>query len=94
MSEVEIEVMHHDDELQAPVKPASPSNDISGDIPDVYISWKDLSFDVKLKDGSTKTIIKNSFGEVKPSEVMAILGPSGSGMFALPFACHKQLSYI
>jgi ABC-type multidrug transport system ATPase subunit len=44
------------------------------DLPGMTISFKDVSYVLK-----GKTIISGISGEVKPGEVLAVLGPSGSG---------------
>eukprot|EP00485_Elphidium_margaritaceum_P002163 CAMPEP_0202704864 /NCGR_PEP_ID=MMETSP1385-20130828/17477_1 /ASSEMBLY_ACC=CAM_ASM_000861 /TAXON_ID=933848 /ORGANISM="Elphidium margaritaceum" /LENGTH=624 /DNA_ID=CAMNT_0049362977 /DNA_START=63 /DNA_END=1934 /DNA_ORIENTATION=+ len=48
---------------------------------EIYVSWKSLSFKVPdPKDkNKTKTILEELNGYVKPSEVCAVIGPSGSG---------------
>lgn len=47
------------------------------------ISFKDINYSVKLKKGTTKTILKDVSGAVAPGEVLAIMGPSGSGKTSL-----------
>eukprot|EP01083_Nonionella_stella_P225530 801704_1 len=48
---------------------------------EIYVSWKDLSFTVPdPKDKkNTKTILDNLNGCVKPGQLIAVIGPSGSG---------------
>jgi len=48
---------------------------------DIYVSWKNLSFSVPdPKDkNKNKIILENLNGCVKPGELIAVIGPSGSG---------------
>eukprot|EP01083_Nonionella_stella_P195902 721186_1 len=47
---------------------------------DIYVSWKNLSFTVPNKEKKkNKIILDNLNGCVKPGELVAVIGPSGSG---------------
>ena len=48
---------------------------------EIYVSWKNLSFKVvDPKDKKKRKIILNDLnGCVKPGELVAVIGPSGSG---------------
>ena len=43
----------------------------------VYLEWKDICYDVKVKKGETKRILHSISGSVRPGELLAIMGPSG-----------------
>ena len=47
----------------------------------IYISWKNLSFSVPHPKNSklTKYILHDLSGHVSPGELVAVIGPSGSG---------------
>jgi len=55
------------------------------------LSFQDLNYTVKLKDGKEKDILKNVTGAVAPGEVLAIMGPSGSGKTSLLDAVAHRL---
>jgi ABC-type multidrug transport system ATPase subunit len=42
------------------------------------LTWKDVSFRLKTKQGSRK-LLSNISGQVKEGQLVAILGPTGSG---------------
>lgn len=47
----------------------------------VYLSWKDLKLEVPDPNNAkeTKCILKGLNGHVKPGQLVAVIGPSGSG---------------
>ena len=48
----------------------------------IYISWENLRFEVEDKESKKnklKTILNGLNGNVKPGELVAVIGPSGSG---------------
>lgn len=47
--------------------------------PPVTLTWRNVSFSVKLRDGSTRYILKDLSGIVEPGEVLCVMGPTGSG---------------
>mmetsp|Transcript_26660 Transcript_26660/g.58588 ORF Transcript_26660/g.58588 Transcript_26660/m.58588 type:complete len:588 (-) Transcript_26660:362-2125(-) len=47
------------------------------------MSWTNLTHVVKLRDGTSKTIVDNVFGSCRPGSMMAIMGPSGGGKTSL-----------
>ncbi|KAJ1887764.1 hypothetical protein LPJ66_008942 [Kickxella alabastrina] len=50
------------------------------------LSWKDVSYSVKIKDKSQttmRTLLHNITGEIYPGEVIGLLGPSGAGKTTL-----------
>ena len=54
----------------------------------IYVSWENLTFKVpdkqnKEEKGAIKTILHGLNGHVKPGELVAIIGPSGSGKSSL-----------
>ena len=50
--------------------------------------WKNLSFDVPdPKEKKTKTILNNLNGCAKPGELIAVIGPSGSGKSSFKLYC-------
>lgn len=49
----------------------------------VTLSWSDVTCRLAIKDGSERLLLDNLKGEAKPGRVMAIFGPSGSGMHSM-----------
>lgn len=47
----------------------------------VTLSWSDVTCRLGRKDGSERILLDKLEGEARPGRVMAIFGPSGSGMF-------------
>ncbi|KAJ7770562.1 ABC-2 type transporter-domain-containing protein [Mycena metata] len=45
--------------------------------------WKDVCFDIKLKDGSDRRLLDNVDGWVKPGTLTALMGVSGAGKTTL-----------
>ncbi|DBA00887.1 TPA: hypothetical protein N0F65_008530 [Lagenidium giganteum] len=65
---------------------ASPGENAS--IPRLAVSWKDISFKVKIKNPATKRleekqILRGVSGEALPGELMVLMGPSGAGKSSL-----------
>ncbi len=62
---------------------------------DTVITWKDLSYIVKLKGkskGLTKSILSNVNGIVRSGEMLAIMGPSGCGKTTILDALADKIS--
>ncbi|KAG2433874.1 hypothetical protein HXX76_008227 [Chlamydomonas incerta] len=49
----------------------------------VELSWTGLNQTLKLKDGSTKQILKGVSGVARPGRLVGLMGPSGSGKTSL-----------
>ena len=48
-----------------------------------YIQWKDLCYDVRLPDGSTRRLLNHVFGFAAPGRMCALMGASGAGKSTL-----------
>lgn len=76
--------------VSKPLTVKSVSTPMNGDmlkLP-IYLSWENLTFEVpdkqnKENKGAMKTILHGLNGHVKPGELVAIIGPSGSGKSSL-----------
>ena len=62
-------------------EPVSPHHIAVNHKLNVFVSWADLKFTVPDPNDKkqTKTILKGLNGHVKPGELVAVIGPSGSG---------------
>ena len=49
----------------------------------LQLSWRSLSYEVKLRKKSTKQILSGVSGHASPGEVLAIMGSSGAGKTTL-----------
>ena len=66
-------------------------------LPKSYIQWKDLCYDVKLPDGSTRRLLNKCYGYAQPGTMCALMGASGAGpateppttpaRYAVPSSC-------
>lgn len=45
--------------------------------------WHDLAYEVPLKGGDTRTILKKLSGRIRSRELVAVMGPSGAGKSTL-----------
>ena len=48
-----------------------------------YIQWKELCYDVRLPDGSTRRLLNHCFGFAAPGRMCALMGASGAGKSTL-----------
>ena len=48
-------------------------------LPKSYIQWRDLCYDVKLPDGSTRRLLNKCYGYAQPGTMCALMGASGAG---------------
>ena len=57
-------------------------------VPSLQLEWNDLEFKVKVRGKrfrrTEKVILQKQSGYVQPGEILAIMGPSGSGMCSSP----------
>lgn len=58
---------------------------------DFQLVWKDIKFVVRPGAQNEKIIINNVSGSLRSGELMAFLGPSGSGQYS---RLSKMISYI
>lgn len=79
------------------LKSATKSRDKSnsgGDAPtSVDLAWNQLYLDLKLKDGSIKSILSGVSGVASSGRLTAIMGPSGAGKTSLLNALAQQVPY-
>ena len=59
-------------------------------------SFKDLSFTVNSKGSNRKTIIQNVSNKIKSGQMVAVMGPSGSGKVCFLYFdwCDRYVSLI
>ena len=48
-------------------------------LPKSYIQWRDLCYDVRLPDGSTRRLLNKCYGYAQPGTMCALMGASGAG---------------
>ena len=53
----------------------------------VTLSWSHVTCRLSNKDGSDRVLLDKLQGEAKPGRVMAIFGPSGSGLYSIEVLC-------
>lgn len=62
----------------------SDDHDIDlANVPPVTLSFKNISYSVPLPDDSTKEILRNINGCIRPGEMLAVMGPTGAGKSSL-----------
>ena len=52
-------------------------------LPKSYIQWRELCYDVKLPDGSTRRLLNKCYGYAQPGTMCALMGASGAGTSTL-----------
>ncbi|GBF92012.1 ATP-binding cassette transporter [Raphidocelis subcapitata] len=66
----------------AGARPKTPVYDASV-VPPVTLEWSDLGYEITVKGGGKKTVLRGVRGSAKPGRLLAIMGPSGSGKTSL-----------